>query len=67
MTHIDWIWLVCLIIVCGAFYHFGKEDGKAQGQILSEEALYDLEMYRIDKYFEHERWKEMRRAGDADL
>ena len=59
----DYVYLICLLAMNAAFYYLGRSDGKAAAYPLDEEAQYDLEVYKIDKYYEHQRWLEERKAS----
>lgn len=83
MTQFDWIvWLACLIVVCAACYMMGRIDGE-KSRAMNEFDQLELDKYKIDKYYEFERWKvqnfvpydpdddarccAMEGTGDADL
>ena len=55
----SFIFFACLIIVCMAFYLLGRSDGARDAvPPLSDEAQLELEKYKYDAFYAHERWKE---------
>ena len=62
----DYMYLICLAATNIAFYLMGKRDGKDEGYTLDEDAQYDIEIYKVDKYYEYKRW-EAERSRNADL
>lgn len=53
------VWSIALMIVTGVAYYWGYSNGAEQR--LSEEAQLDLEKYKYDVFYAHERWKEERK------
>lgn len=54
------IWFIALLITHGVAYFWGYSNGEEQ---LDEQAELDLKKYSYDKFYEHERWKEERKAS----
>lgn len=48
----EMIWTVCLLMTHFAFYYMGKHS-----KTLDNEAQLELEKFKYEKYYEHERWK----------
>lgn len=59
----NYIYLICLIGLYIGVYYLGKCDGSAAASTLDEEAQYDLEVYKIDKFYEHQRWVHERKVN----
>lgn len=51
----SYIWLICLLITHTLAYYLGRGDGAAH--CLDENEQLELEKYKYDKFYEHERWK----------
>lgn len=60
----EMIRMIALLIVIGVAYYWGYSNGEEQAQVLSEEAMLDLEKYKYDVFYAHERWKEERKISD---
>lgn len=58
----SFIFFACLIIVCMAFYLLGRSDGARDAVPLSDDAQLELEKYKYDVFYAHERWKEAKRT-----
>lgn len=54
----SFIFFAFLIIVCMAFYLLGRSDGARDAVPLSDDAQLELEKYKYDAFYAHERWKE---------
>ena len=62
MMGLEWIiWLIGLVITHCAAYAWGYSN--AEESQLDEQARLELEKYSYDKFYEHERWKEERKAS----
>lgn len=59
----DIFWLVALLVMNGACYLLGKADGEREAAALplSDEAQLELEKYKYEAFYAHERWKEKTR------
>lgn len=57
----DFIWMVCLLILLIVAYFIGRGDGRCEAA-QHEEAWEAVQKYEIDKRFEHLRWLEERKA-----
>lgn len=55
--------LICMVGLFIGAYYWGKSDGVADANLLDEDAQYELEIYKIDKYYEHKRWEYERKAS----
>ena len=55
----EFIWLFCLVITHFVAYFLGRNDGKKEQH--PDEAYIAVEMYDIDKRYEHLRWLEERK------
>lgn len=49
------LWLICLVITHVCAFILGKSDG-AEEKPLDCKAQLELEKYKYDKLYEHERW-----------
>ena len=60
-------WTIALVIMLGVAYAWGYDNGKNndQGAQLDAERALELEKYKFDKFYEHERWLEERRSDHA--
>lgn len=54
----EYIWLFCLMITHLVAYFVGRADGEKNP---SERAYVAVEIYEIDKRYEHQRWLEERK------
>ena len=59
MDSISWIWLICLCITHVCAYYLGVNDGSKK--LPDEKSWEVVEMYEIDKKYEHLRWREERK------
>lgn len=63
MMDLSWVWLIGLVTTHFLAYLLGRGDGKGQ---LDEQAELELKKYSYDKFYEHERWKEERKASHEE-
>lgn len=56
----SFIWFIALIITHAAAYAWGYDNGDPG---LDREQYLELQKYAYDRFYEHERWKEERKAG----
>lgn len=62
----SFVWFVALAIMLAAAYAWGYDNGK-HGQGLSPEQYLELQKYAYDRFYEHERWLEERKAKHDNL
>ena len=62
MMDLSWAWLIGLLITHTLCYFLGRGDGA--GQILDEDAQLELEKYKVDKFYEMQRWEAERSGKD---
>lgn len=55
----NFLWFAALVIVLGAAYAWGYDNGQAVHMDADREL--ELKKYSYDKFYEHERWKEERK------
>ncbi len=57
------LWTIALVIMLGAAYAWGYDNGQNKAGQLDADRALELEKYRCDKFYDHERWLEERRGG----
>lgn len=55
----DIAWFIALLILVVAAYAWGYDNGRASQMDADQEM--ELEKYRLDRFYEHERWLEERK------
>lgn len=57
----DFLWFAALVIVLAAAYAWGYDNG--QDRQLDADRELELQKYKWDRFYEHQRWKEERKAS----
>lgn len=57
------LWTIALVIMLGAAYAWGYDNGQNKAGQLDADRALELEKYKYDKFYELERWREERRGG----
>lgn len=57
------LWTIALVIMLAVAYAWGYDNGQNKAGQLDADRALELEKYRLDMFYEHERWLEERRGG----